>query len=137
MNKYNKIILLFTANLIIINCGKNKIDDIGKLSLKLQDQGLKIISEETIDISSLTHATIDEAILLRGEKLELEVYRIEDSRTFKLFVGSGVLISIAEQEGGGVSDISKKMWFKEPFIVLIEKEPRKGIVEDALNEILN
>ncbi|KQC14515.1 MAG: hypothetical protein APR63_14095 [Desulfuromonas sp. SDB] len=129
--------MLFWVNFIIFSCGENKIENVEELSLQLKSRGLDIVSEDSLDITSLTHARIEEAVLVQGENLKIEIYRIEDQRTFKLFIGSGILISGIEEELGEVSEIPEKMWFKQPFIVIIREEPQPGLVAEALDEVFN
>lgn len=137
MTKYSKIILIFWLNFIIFSCRGDNIENIEELSLKLESQGFNLVSEDTLDLTSLTHARIEEAVLIQGENLEIEIYRIEDQRTFKLFIGSGILISRIEDELGDSSEILAEMWFKKPFIVIIREEPLPGSVVEALDELFN
>jgi hypothetical protein len=79
---------------------------------------------------------VDEAIALKGENLWVEILRIEDERTYKLFMGMGLFLFAVEKEvGKDLPDMPANMISKKPFVIVVRQEPEKGAIKEALNRI--
>lgn len=119
---------------LILGCGK--IDTAEKLAAALKRKGIDYHTIEPVDAPAGRFAKVDEAIALKGDNLWVEILRIEDQRTYKLFLGSAVFLFAVEKKadkdlpGMPVNVLSKK-----PFLLVVREEPEKDTVKQALNKI--
>lgn len=129
---FSFIALIFLLN---INCQKNVIDTAVKLAEALKKQGIDYQTIEEVEIK-LKYAKIDEEIALRGDDLWLQMFRIEDEKSYKTSVTALMFRLAMEKEiENEQTDKVKDIFIKKPFIVMIMQEPEDGIVRQALNKV--
>jgi len=123
------IILTFS----IIGCGgANSVDDIAQVLLK---GGLKYDATEKVDTSKMGYARIDESIALVGPGIRVEILKISDEKTFKIFVSIGMLAKRVDgQSPLRLKGIPKNLYTKRPFVVIVRDEPIEGQVKSILTE---
>ena len=118
-----------------VGCGKG-VNTANGLATALKRNGIEYQVIEPVDSNEFRYAKIDEAIALKGDNLWVEILRIEDEKTYKLFVVSWLLMGAAEtkvqQRLPGRPDI----YSKRPFVIIIRQEPQKGHVKEVLKKIL-
>ncbi len=127
-------IVLFVM-ILGVGCGKG-VNTANGLATALKRNGIEYQVIEPVDSNEFRYAKIDEAIALKGDNLWVEILRIEDEKTYKLFVVSWLLMGAAEtkvqQRLPGRPDI----YSKRPFVIIVRKEPQKGHVKEVLKRIL-
>ena len=85
--------------------------------------------------AKVKHARIDESLVLAGENLNVEILRIEDERTFKLFRSSVMLLIAAEAKVGQALPGRPPVYVHRPFVVIVRQEPQAGQVKAALSRV--
>ena len=118
-----------------INCQKKGIDTALKLAEALKKEGINYQTIEEVEIK-LKFAKIDEEIALKGDDLWLQMFRIEDEKSYKTSVTAVVLrLGLEKEIEGEQTDKVKDIFIKKPFLVMIMQEPEDGVVKQALNKI--
>ena len=116
----NLIGLVLFVMVLGAGCGRG-VDTANGLATALKRNGIEYQVIEPVDFDDFSHAKIDEAIALKGDNLWVEILRIEDEKTYKLFVVSWLLLGAAEtkvqQRLPGRPDI----YSKRPFVIIIRK----------------
>lgn len=121
--------------LLNINCQKKGIDTAVKLAEALKKEGINYQTIEDVEIK-LKFAKIDEEMALKGDNLWLQVFRIEDEKSYKTSVAALVLrLGLEKEIEGEQTDKPKDVFIKKPFLVMIMQEPEEGVVKQALNKI--
>ncbi len=129
---FSFITLIFLLN---ICCQKNGIDTAMKLAEALKKEGINYRTIEEVEIK-LKYAKIDEEIALRGDNLWLQMFRIEDEKSYKTSVTALMFRLAMEKEiENEQTDKVKDIFIKKPFIVMIMQEPEDGVVRQALNKL--
>jgi hypothetical protein len=129
---FSFIALIFLLN---VNCQNKGIDTAMKLSEALKKEGINYQTIEEVEIK-LKYAKIDEEIALKGDDLWLQMFRIEDERSYKTSVTALMFRLAMEKEiENEQADKVKDIFIKKPFIVMIMQEPADGVVRQALNKI--
>ena len=125
-------ISLACAVVFILGCG-TKIDTAEKLAVALKRQG---VNYQTIEQVDAKHPKVDEAIAIKGANLWVEILRIEDEKTYKLFMGMGLfLFAVEKKVEKDLPDMPVNMLSKKPFVIVIRQEPEEGAIKEALNRI--
>ncbi len=137
MNNQAKNLLGLVLFVMVLGAGCGRgVDTANGLATALKRNGIEYQVIEPVDFDDFSHAKIDESIALKGDNLWVEILRIEDEKTYKLFVVSWLLLGAAEtkvqQRLPGRPDI----YSKRPFVIIIRKEPQKGHVKEVLKRIL-
>ncbi len=130
--------IILTLGLIItVGCAKdNGAQTADELANALQRNGITYQVKKPISTSNLRYATIDEAVALEGDNLKIEVFRIEDQRTYEMFAGSAVMLKAVEREAGQpLPGLPPSTYSRKPFVVIIRQEPEQGQVRQALTRI--
>ncbi len=133
-------ILIFTLVAICIitmtSCAI-KVSTADELAEALKGEGINYDLKEPVDITKMRHARVNEAIALKGENLSIEIYRIEDERTYEIFLKTVVfLYAVDKKVEGGLPKLPKNTISKKPFVIVIREEPEKGYVKRVVNKIL-
>ncbi len=106
------------------------------LAAALQRQGIQYQNLETSDMpANMRHAQIDEALVMTGDALRVDILRIEDERTFNMMRASVVLLGAAEAKVGKPLPGRPDVFEKAPFVVVVRQEPQAGAVRAALDKI--
>ncbi len=106
-----------------------------KLAEALKKEGINYQTIEEVEIK-LKYAKIDEEIALRGDDLWLQMFRIEDEKSYKTSVTALMFRLAMEKEiENEQTDKVKDIFIKKPFIVMIMQEPEDGVVRQALNKL--
>ena len=127
--------LVLFVMILGVGCGRG-VDTANGLATALKRNGIEYQVIEPVDVSEFRYAKIDEAIALRGDNLWVEILRIEDEKTYKLFVGSWLLLGAAERKVQQRLPGRPDIYSKRPFIIIVRKEPQKGHVKEVLKRIL-
>ena len=128
------IFFLVLGVALTVGCGKT-VDTVDDLATALRQNGIIYRSRETVDLSQLKYAKIDEAIALKGDKLWIEIFHIPHEKTYKLFASSSVLLRAVEVKTQRKLPGKPDVYFKKPFIIIVREEPQKGNVKKALKRI--
>jgi hypothetical protein len=132
--KAKRFLLVTIAGLMSVflsGCSKD-IDSVDKLLEQLKKQGIVYTSTERISLRGFKHARVEEAVSLQGEELDVEIYRIEDRRTYKAFGGMVLLLAAAEHKTGEPLPERPQLYSKRPFVIVVRREPETGCVKEAL-----
>lgn len=127
-------VLIIILGLFAIGCGqKTQPDSVNKLAKALKKHGVKYREKQTYDSKKLKLTNLDEAVILINDDLWIEIFKSTNERIFNAFAKAGNAIG-----GIGSSTLSPfrpQVYNHKPFIILITKEPHKGDVKKALDEI--
>ncbi len=136
IHSYILLIIIITTALSNFSCSKKQIGSVRELAEILQEKGINFNSIEHIDVSDLRHAKIDESIRLKGDNINIEIYRIEDKRTYELFISAGVFIFVVENESGvDLQNTPDNIFTHKPYIIVLKQEQNPGELKIILNEI--
>jgi len=102
----------------------------------LAQAGVTYESTAAVDLSKLRHAKVSEAVKLTGPDLNVEIWRIDDQRTFKALVGSGVLLTAAQLKVGQALPGKPDLYAKQPFAVIVRQQPEGAPVTKALERLM-
>ncbi len=112
-----------------------KIGTAQELAHALKQKGVQFQKIEPLDTSKLKSARPEEAIALKGDELWIEIFRIEDKRTFKLFAATGMMLAGVEANAKKPIPGKPDAFIRRPFVILVRQEPEKGAVKHALMKI--
>ena len=130
---------LWIALAIACHSGCDGIGGIGTvdaLADALAAKGLAFNVKEPLEVRPMESGTIDEAIVLKGKGLIVELYRIEDEKTFKMFRGSQGIADLAERLKARTLPTKSGVHSKMPFVIVVKLEPADDPVERALDRVL-
>jgi len=116
--------------------GVGGISTANALADALAAKGLTFNVKEPLDVRSTDFGTIDEAVVLKGKGLLVEIYRIEDEMTFKRFRGSEGLADLAERLKARTMPTRTGVHSRMPFVIVVKLEPDGDPVERALEQVL-
>ncbi|MFC1739318.1 hypothetical protein ACFL1G_09760 [Planctomycetota bacterium] len=136
-NRKKEFLLVTMAGLlscVLSGCGKD-IETVEELAEELKKEGMQYTSIERKSAPGLKYGRIDEAFVLQGEELNVEIYRIEDRRTYKAFAGVALLLAVAERKTGEPLPDKPKLYSKKPFVIVVRREPETGCIKDVLDNI--
>jgi len=122
------------AVILITGCS-GSIDTCGDLAKALQREGIPWDTSEPIDLKGMSYAKIDESLVLTGEMVHMEIFRISDRRTFDNFGRAAVLLGAAELKTGKRLPGRPNIYHHEPFVIIVRMEPREGTVQVALESV--
>lgn len=128
------IILIIILILFAIGCGqKTRPDSVNELAKALKKHGVKYKEKQTYDSKKLELTNLDEAVILINDDLWVEIFKSTNDRVFNAFAKAGNVM-------GGIgnaihSPFRPQVYNHKPFIILVTKEPGKGDVKKALDEI--
>jgi hypothetical protein len=130
-------IVTFCLAVGLVGCGGNRPEPrtVRDVASGLQREGIRYQTSEPVDLSKMTHAKVEESLLLKGENLWVEILRIEDERTFKAFAASGVMLAGVEQKTGKPLPGRPRTYVHRPFVVVVRGEPQERSVKAALQKI--
>jgi hypothetical protein len=127
---------IFGIYAVVLTIGCGKIDTAEKLAAALKRKGVDYQTIEPLEAPKGRFAKVDEAVALKGENLWVEIFRIEDQRTYKLFVGAGAFLFTVEKKiEKDIPDLPVTMLARKPFVIVVREEPVKDHVKQALNRI--
>lgn len=115
---------------------KARIKTVDEFVAAMARAGVAYEARTPVDLSKMKHARVSEAVKLTGPGLDVEVWRIDDQRTFKALVGSGVLFAAAEAKTGQFLPGKPDLYAKHPFAVVIRRQPEGAPVTKALERIM-
>jgi len=101
----------------------------------LKKEGIDYTTISPTDTSKLKGVTIDEALVMTNDSLNVEILRIEREKHFKIFAGLGIFLAAAEVQARQPLPGTPDLFTRRPFIVIIRQEPKKGQVRAALKKI--
>ncbi len=127
--------LVLFVMILGVGCGRG-VDTANGLATALKRNGIEYRVIEPVDSNEFRYAKIDEAIALKGDNLWVEILRVEDEGTYKLFVASWLLLGAAETKAQQRLPGRPDIYSKRPFIIIVRKEPQKGGVREVLKRIL-
>ena len=130
-------VLLILGLAVTVGCAKdNGAQTAEELASALERNGLKYHGKKPINTSNLRYATIDEAVALEGDNLRIEIFRIEDQRTYEMFAGSALMLKAVERETEqAIPGSPPRAYSKRPFVIIIRQEPEPGQLRQALTRI--
>ncbi len=126
---------LALAGLLLFACSSGPgIDTVAELAAALKNQGVAWTSSGPVERARIRPArVVDEAVVLEGENLRIEVYRVENKKWFKtaavaLLMRRGFE---AEDSGTALADVL----VRHPFLVAVVEEPSERQVREAIGRI--
>jgi len=112
------------------------IENADDLAAALKRRGVAYTETEPLDFSGMRFAKIEEGLRLKGEKLTVEILRIEDNRTFEMAVGAGFLMSLFGSSEETKSLDPPESVVRRPFVVVVRQEPNPGQVGAIVRELI-
>ncbi len=106
------------------------------LAQALRGKGLAYNDTVSLPKPQGKHLRFDEAIGLTGPEYVVELIRIEDKRVFDIAAQASGLLTLTEAKIGQELPGKPEIYTRQPFIVIVRKEPAPGTVLDILNRIL-
>lgn len=127
---------VLAAVLITWGCGPGRpVDSAEALADALKAHGLRFDALEGIDLTSMQYAKIEEGVGLRGERLAVDILRIEDDRTFEL-AQEAWLLRAHQQAGASPGTAGQPVVFlAKPYVIVIRDEPESGYVLNAVRKV--
>ena len=113
-----------------------RIDTAADLGAALQKEGVAYTTTQELPTPTGRHFRFDEGIALVGDKLWVEIMRIEDKRVFDLAKTASVLLTLAEASVGKKFPGKPEVYTRQPFVIVVREEPTKGQVAQALDRCL-
>lgn len=120
---------------LLTGCGGPRLETVDDVVAALEKEGIQYTATSPANTSKLRRVKIDEAIVVTGDTLNVEILRIEREKHFKIFAGMGVLLAAVEVQAGKTFADKPGLYARRPFIVIIRQEPREGQVRAALKRI--
>jgi len=121
---------------LTVSCEK-RVTTVTDLSSAMKRNGIHYHTTALVDLSAFRYAQIDEALALTGDNLRVELFRINNEKTYKLFFSSCLLLAAAEAKAQQRLPGSPDIYSKRPFIIIVREEPRKGEVKKTLDKIFS
>ncbi len=123
------------AGLLLFACSSGSgIDTGAELATALKSQGVAWTSSGPVERARVRPArVVSEAVLLAGENLRIEVYRVENKKWFKT-AAVGLLMRRgfeAEDSENALADVL----VRHPFLVAVVEEPSERQVREAFGRI--
>jgi len=121
--KGGKFLLVVSAGLMSIflsGCGKD-VESVDELVEELKKEGISYTKTERMNLGQFQHARIEEGLGLEGKELDVELYLIEDRRTYKAFVGTVLLFAAAEKKTGETLPGRPQLYSKRPFVIVVRR----------------
>lgn len=131
----NRSTAVSLATLALLACRSDGIDTAAKLADALKEAGIAWSQSGPIERGRIKPPrAIDEAILLEGEDLRIEVYRVENEKWFKTAALGLTLRRSYEPEDSENALVD--VFVRHPFLVAVSEEPSEYEVREALRRIL-
>ena len=108
---------------------------VNALATKLKNDGVSWETKEKLNVSSIKHAQIDEAISIKGEMLHIDIYRITHKKTFDMMGNAVILLGAAEQKIGQPLPQKPEVYIREPYVIAIRMEPEPGLIKEKLDNL--
>ena len=126
---------LALAGLLLFACSSGPgIDTVAELAAALKNQGVAWTSSGPVERARVRPArVVNEAVVLEGESLRIEVYRVENEKWFKT-AAVGLLMRRgfeAEDSENALADVL----VRHPFLVAVVEEPSERQVREAIGRI--
>jgi len=126
---------LALAGLLLFACSSGPgIDTVAELATALKNQGVAWTSSGPVERARVRPArVVNEAVLLEGENLRIEVYRVENEKWFKT-AAVGLLMRRgfeAEDSENALADVLAR----HPFLVAVVEEPSERQVREAIGRV--
>jgi len=123
------------AGLLLFACSSGPgIDTVAGLAAALKSQGVAWTSSGPVERARVKPArAVDEAVLLEGENLRIEVYRVKNEKWFKT-----AAIALLMRRGFEAEDSENALadaFVRHPFLVAVVKEPSDRQVREAFGRI--
>jgi hypothetical protein len=115
---------------------KPTINNVTDLADALEARGLQVQSREQLPMPKGRHFRFDEGIGLNGPDLRVELIRIDDPKVYKIAVGAGVILALAETEAEQRIPGRPNAYYSQPYWIIVRQEPEPGVVQAALNKTL-
>lgn len=110
------------------------IDTVSKLAAALKSQGVAWTSSGPVERARVGPArAVNEAVLLEGESLRIEVYRVENEKWFK--TAAVALLMRRRFEADGSENALADAFVRRPFLVAVVEEPSKRQVREAIGRV--
>lgn len=134
------ILMLFAGGLAVLSCGNAKIDTAEKLAEQLKENGVAFTSQgQANNVPRPPRVNIDEAIELTGPQLHVEVLRIDEEESRKMFTMAIAFVGMADKLAVQKTEQSlqdrPKIYSHDTLIVVVREEPRDGLVQEAMQSI--
>ena len=125
------------AAAVLAGCAqKARLKTVDEFVAALARAGVTYEARTPVDLSKMRRARVSEAVKLTGPGLDVEVWRVDDQRTFKAMIGSGMLLAAAEAKSGQALPGKPDLYAKHPFAVVIRRQPEGAPVTKALERIM-
>jgi len=126
---------LALAGLLLFACSSGPgFDTVAELATALKNQGVAWTSSGPVERARVRPArVVNEAVLLEGENLRIEVYRVENEKWFKT-AAVGLLMRRgfeAEDSENALADVLAR----HPFLVAVVEEPSERQVREAIGRV--
>jgi RecB family endonuclease NucS len=123
------------SGLLLLACSSGKgLDTAAKLATALKNQGVAWTSSGPVERARVRpKRVVNEAVLLEGENLRIEVYRVEDEQWFKTAAVSLLLRRSYEAEDSENALVD--VLARHPFLVAVVEEPAERQVREAIGRI--
>jgi len=118
---------------ILAGCRPCGIDSAVKLADALKNEGIGWETTGAVEPARKPPRGVKEAIALQGDRLLLEIYRVEDEKLFKMAavaVGLRRGVESGKSEGALVDALARR-----PFIIAVILEPEPGSVRRAFGRL--
>ena len=115
--------------LAMCGCGPGGPVTAEELAAALKEQGVAYDVSETAALPRIR----TDGLRLKGEGLEVEIYRIEDEKEMKLAVAAATMAVLGQSQTA--AGVSLRPYVRKPFLVIVRREPQDGQVKAALAEV--
>ena len=116
--------------------GPDKPTNTAELGAELKKSGVAWDSTAPAPQPKGGRVRFDEAVILKGVDLWVELIRIDDKRIYDLAESASQLLTISEAVAGQPFPGKPKVYTRQPFLVIVRQEPAEGSVLAALNEVM-
>lgn len=131
-------LVAFLVLVVVVNLScEKRVTTVTDLASAIKRNGIHYHTTAPVDLSAFRYAQIDEALALTGDNLRVELFRINNEKTYKLFLGSCLLLAAAEAKTQQRLPGRPDIYSKRPFIIIVREEPRKGEVKKTLDKIFS
>lgn len=109
-------------------CGRKGPESVEDLAAALKEHGVAYEVTETAALPGIKN----EGLFLKGEGLDVGIYRIERERDMKLALAAAAIGAAGQAQVEGAAPI--KPYVKAPFLVIVRSEPQEGSVKAAFEQ---
>lgn len=131
------LLILLLSALQLTGCSSpTAIDSVDDLASALKAEGLDYDAAQSMDMTGMSHAKIEQAVALTGDGLRIEILHIMDTKTYDMAIQAQDLFAL----GSAFQDVTvigkATIYARRPYVVVIRNEPTEGQVVAALQKVL-